>query len=136
MAIIHIGPVESTNIAAPVIVTRIVIMPIVRMSGITVVVDMQVMIPPAEGECGGYTPEITGPEVMIGRIGIIVDRVRGGIVMIDRPTLVDNHFFRYVVRHLDDRLTFLGDDDGIIAAADFLKGVRFQISSDVGELAK
>ena len=136
MAIIHIVSVERTNIAAPVIVTEIVIMPIVRVSGITVVVDMQLMIPPAEGECGGYTPEITGPEVMIGRIGIIVDRVSGGIVVIDRLTLVDNHFFRHVVRHVDNGFTCLGDDDGIISATDFLKGVRFQISGGVCELAK
>jgi hypothetical protein len=136
ITIIHIGPIERTNIAAPVIVAGIVIMPVIGMTGITVMVDMQVVIPPAEGECGGYAPEITGSEVMIGSIGIIVNRVSGGIVVIDRLGLVDNHFFRHVVRHVDNRFTCLGDDDGIIVAADFLKAVGFQISGGIGELAK
>ena len=136
ITIIHVGSVERANIAAPVIVAGIVIMPIVGMSGITVMVDMQVVIPPTKSECGGHTPEITGSEVMIGGIGIIVDRVGGGIVVIDRLTLVDNHFFRHVVRHVDNGFTCLGDYDGIIVAADFLEGVRFQISGGIGELAK
>ena len=103
---------------------------------ITVVVDVQVVIPPADGECGGYTPEKIGSEVMIRCIGIIVNRIRGGIVVIDRLALVNNNFLWHVVRHIDDRFTGLGDYNAIVAAGNFLKRVRFQIASGIGELAK
>lgn len=77
--------------------------PIIGVVGITLVVDMQMVIRPADGEVVSYTPEIIGYEVMSRCIGIIVNRVRRGIVVIDRQWLIDDNFFWHVVRHVDDR---------------------------------
>ncbi len=76
-------------------------MTVIRVSAITVVVDMQAIRMPTDRECRRHAPEETTVEVVAGRIRIVINRVSMWMVVISRTRLVNHDARRFVVRNLN-----------------------------------
>ncbi len=73
---------------------------------------------------------------MAVRIGVVIDRVRLRIVVIDAPRLIDDYFLGLVIGHVDDLLIYRIDLDGAIVIGDSLVLVGFQVAGGVCAIAK
>src|SRR5690606_3911029 len=95
-------------------VVRIVVaMPVVRMADVQVMVRVQMVRVPTDRESGRYTPEVTGPERIRGRRGVVLDRIGPRVVPDRRVVMVmmGGHLARLVVRHVDDLRVRRRDSD-------------------------
>jgi hypothetical protein len=78
-------------------------------------VDVQVVIRPADRKGRRYAPKIVGMKTIAGRVRIVVDRIRIWVVVIDRTRLINHDLGRFVIRHINDFLADRYDlDDTLI----------------------
>lgn len=103
--VIHIPGVVHTDAGMTVIVAIIIVaVAIVRMAPVGGVVNVQVVIRPADRIGSRYAPEKVGAKTITGRVGVVVTRIRVGIVVIHGTRLVDDNLSRLIVRNINDFL--------------------------------
>ncbi len=132
----HVPAVVDRNAWLP-IVMPVVMMAVVRMSPIARVMYLQVMVRPADVKGGRDAPEVSGGKGMAIRIRVVVERVRVRIVEINTPAwLIDDYFFRLVVRHVDDLFIDRINRDAAIVIGDRLIFVSLQVAGGICAVAK
>lgn len=83
--IVHVIVVVNVDRrTAPVVIAVIVRVAVIWMSVVAVVIHMQVIRRPANGERGGHAPEETGVKWITGGVRVVIDGVRARVVVINR----------------------------------------------------
>lgn len=136
IAVVHIPAVVDRNTWTPVVVA-VVIAAVVRVTPVARVINVQVMIRPADRVGRRYAPEVSGVKVMANRIRVVVHRISMRIVIINASSrLIDDDFFRLVIRNVNDLVIDRIDSDAAILIGNRLTFIRFQVTGGIGAIAK
>ncbi len=115
----------------------VVIAPVVRVAPVARVVNVQVVVRPADRERGGHAPEVTGTKAVADRVRVVVHRVGIRVIVVNAARLVDKDLGRLVVGHIDDFLVDRHDlEHALIVIADFLVVVGLQVAGRIGAIAE
>ncbi len=133
--VIHIPRVVDIDARSPVVVA-VVIVAVVRMAPIGGMVDVQVVIRPADRKGRRYAPKVVGMKTIAGRVRIVVDRIRIWVVVIDRTRLINHDLGRFVIRHINDFLADRYDLDDTIIIRNGLILIGLEIAGSVGSIPK
>ena len=97
---------------------------------------MQVMGAPTDAEDRRDAPEVMG-KVVVGRIRIVVDRVRARVVVIDAPALIYGDFLGLIVGYVEFlRVDRINLDHPFVVDLDDLVFIAFQIAGESRAFAK
>ena len=135
IAVMYVPAVVDGNTRTPIVVT-VIMTAVIRMAPVTRVMHLQVMIWPADRKCGCDAPKITGGKGIAVRIRVVINRVRMRIIVINASWLIDDDFFRLVIRDVDDLIIYRIDLDDAIVIGDSLAFVRFQVTRGISAIAK
>jgi hypothetical protein len=136
VAVIDVVVIENTETRAPVIIVIVIIMPVVRVTPIAVVINVQVISHPANCERCRNTPEEVRSEGITGRVGIVIKRIRLRVIVIDGLRLIYNNAFGFVIRNVDHFLICRLDFDDAVLVADGLIFITLQIAGRVSSVTK
>ena len=114
----------------------VVVVAVVRVIKIIQMMKMQMVGIPTDTECGGHTPEEPRIEMVIYRVGIVINRVRSFIVMINRRRLIGEHLRWLIVRYVDHFGVYRMDLDTISRNFDHLVFIAYQVSSGISLTSK
>ena len=106
------------------------------MAAITVVIHVQAVRDPANCERGRHSPEKTTIEVVVRRVGIVIDGISARVVIISGSGLIHDHALRLVVRHVNDVVGDRRDLDDAVMAFDVLVVVAAQVAGGVSSVAE
>lgn len=126
----------DVNRRAAVPPSTVVMMTVVRMTEITMMIDMEAVGQPANCKGRGDAPEVAVVKIVAVRVRVVVNRVGMRVVVVYRPRLIHDDTLRLVVWDVDN--VFLdGDDfDDTIGFGDVLIFVTAQIARGVGAIAE
>lgn len=134
--VIHVITVVGMNVWAsipPVVPVR---MSVVRMTIIAVVINVQPVRVPADGKSRRNTPEEAMVECISGRIRVVVNRVRPGVVVINRTWLIHDDTLGFIVRNVNYVLLDWRDLNYAVFLRNGLVLVALQVSSCVGAVTE
>lgn len=136
VAVIDVVVVENTEARAPVIIMIVIMMPVVRVTPVAVVINVQVISRPANGERRRNTPEKARSEGITGGVGIVIKWIRLRVIVIDGLRLINNNAFGFVIRNVDYFLVRRLDFNDAVLVADGLVFITLQISGRVSSVTK
>jgi hypothetical protein len=119
VAVIDVPAVVNTDARTSIVMT-VVGVSIVRVSPVRRVINVQVMVRPADIEGGRYAPEVAGSEAVASWIRVVIHRIRVGIVVIHPARLIHNDFLGFVIRNVDNLLIDRCDFNRTLAIGDGL----------------
>ena len=106
------------------------------MAAVAVVVDVQAVGDPADRECRRDTPEETAIEIVVRRVGIVVNGIRARIIVVHRTRLVDDHALGFVIGHVNDVVGNRRYLDDAVVAFHVLVVVATQVAGRIGSVAE
>jgi hypothetical protein len=135
-AVVDIVAVVNMQTRPTIVVITGIVVPVIRVTPVTVVMHVKVIGQPTNGERRCDTPEISRVKGIAVRVRVVVDRIGPRIIVIDRPWLVDDDMLGFIVRNVNHVLFDRFDLDYAILVADRLTLIRFQIAGSIGLVAK
>lgn len=125
----------NSRISVPVVVI-VIAAPIVGVSIVAMVIDVQTVCEPSDSERGRDAPEESAIERVAVGIGIVVDRVRAGVIIVGRSRLVDDNLLWFIVGNVEDIFINRTDLNDTLIFGDGLARVASQIAGCVGTITK
>ena len=99
VAVVVVG--AQTQMRPTIIMMVGVVTAVVGMASITIVMQVQMTRVPADTECRRHTPEVSGGECVVRRVGVVIHRIAARVVVIHGITVIRRHPRRLIIRYID-----------------------------------